>query len=66
MTENKKDRASAKEYLDFNELFSYFFRKKKSGDEKVDFSLKSMHFVNKLSIIVFLLAIIYLVVRHLL
>lgn len=63
MSEKKRDRASRKEYLQFNELFRYFFRKK-DKDEKSDFSLKSMHFVNKFSMIVFLIAIIYLVIKH--
>ena len=65
MNDNKKELASVKEYLQFNELFTYFFRKK-GGDEKPDFSMKSMHFVNKFSMIVFLLAIIYLVIKHIL
>ena len=63
MSENKKERASTKEYFQFKELFSYFFRKK-GGDKKADFSLRSMHFVNKFSMIVFLIAIIYLVIKH--
>ena len=65
MSDKKKERSSVKEYLQFNELFTYFFRKKGS-DEKQDFGLKSMHFVNKFSMIVFLLAIIYLVIKHIL
>ena len=65
MSDKKKERASVKEYLQFNELFTYFFRKK-SRDEKPDFGVKSMHFVNKFSMIVFLIAIIYLVIKHLL
>ena len=65
MNDNKKERASVKEYLQFNELFTYFFRKK-GRDEKADFGLKSMHFVNKFSMIVFLIAILYLVMKHIL
>ena len=63
MNDNKKERASLKEYLRFNELFTYFFRKK-GREEKADFSLKSMHFVNKFSMIVFLIAMLYLVIKH--
>jgi len=59
MSEDKKN------YFDVKELFGYFFRKKQT-DEKADFSLRSMHFVNKFSIVVFILAIIYLVIKHLL
>jgi len=64
MSEKKKERASTKEYLQFKELFNYFFRKK-SGDKKADFSLRSMHFVNKFSMAVFLMAILYLVIKQL-
>ena len=61
--EEKKERASVKEYFQFGELFGYFFRKK--SNERADFSLRSMHFVNKFSIVVFLLGIIYLIVKNL-
>ena len=63
MTDKKKERATVKEYFQFNELLNYFFRKKNT-DEKPDFSLRSMHFVNKFSMIVFLIAVIYLVIKH--
>ena len=59
--ENKE---GVKGYFQLKELFGYFFRKK-PGTEKPDFSLRSMHFVNKFSIIVFILAIIYLTIKHL-
>ena len=62
MNEEKKE--DAKNYFQLKELFGYFFRKK-PGTEKPDFSLRSMHFVNKFSIIVFILAIIYLTIKHL-
>ncbi len=63
MEEKEKEHNSAKEFFDLNELAGYFFRKKdKSG--KADFSLRSMHFVNKLSMAIFLLAILYLIVKN--
>ena len=65
MNENKKERLTFKEYLKLNELFGYFFRKK-NKDEKPEFSLRSMHFVNKFSMVVFLIAIIYLLIKNLL
>ena len=61
--EEKKERASVKEYFQFGELVGYFFRKK--SKEKADFSLRSMHFVNKLSMSIFLLGIIYLLIKNL-
>ena len=63
MSDNKKERASIKEYFNFNEMFGYFFRKK-DPSRKEDFSLRSMHFVNKFSMTIFLLAVIYMVVRN--
>jgi len=64
MSDNKKDRPLFKEYLSFGELFGYFFRKK-DPSRKEDFSLRSMHFVNKFSMAVFILAIIYMVIKRL-
>ena len=62
MSEDKK--GGINDYFQIKEFFGYFFRKKQ-GTEKPDFSLRSMHFVNKFSIIVFILAIIYLTIKHL-
>ena len=65
MRTKKKDRATIKEYFQLNELTNYFFRKK-DKDEKPDFTLRSMHLVNKFSMAVFLIAMIYLLIKHLL
>jgi hypothetical protein len=62
MNEDKK--GGVKDYFQLKELFGYYFRKKQ-GAAKPDFSLRSMHFVNKFSIIVFILAIFYLIIKHL-
>ena len=58
-----KDMPEANEYFQLNEVLTYFFRKK-DPNRKPNFSLKAMHWVNKISIIMFLIAIIILVVRH--
>ncbi len=63
MNENKKDKLSWREFLQLNEVAGYFFRKK-DPNRQTNFSLRSMHFVNKFSMVVFLLAIIYLIVKH--
>ena len=63
MENKKRERASVKEYFQFGELVGYFFRKK-DPENKADFSLRSMHFVNKLSMVIFLLGIIYLIVKN--
>lgn len=62
MMEEKKERASIKEYFQFGELIGYFFRKKST--EKQSFNLRSIHFINKLSMTMFLLGIVYLVVKN--
>ena len=52
----------AKEYFDFKEVLHYFFRKKNQS-KKTSINLRMMHGVNKISILIFLAAILYLVVR---
>jgi hypothetical protein len=64
MEEKKKEGNSTKELFQLNELFGYFFRKKDKS-RKADFSLRSMHFVNKLSMAIFLIAILYLIIKNL-
>ena len=62
MDENKKN--EVKEYFRMGELWGYFFRKKDPNRPK-NINLKMMHGINKISIIVFLVAIIVLVIRNL-
>jgi len=62
MSSNEKQ--DKKSYFQLKELAGYFFRRKPDG-EKADFSLRSMHFVNKLSMAIFILAILYLIFKHL-
>lgn len=61
--DNKKEMPEAKEYFQFGEVLTYFFRKK-DPNRKTNFNLKMMHGINKLSIIVFLIAVIVLLIRH--
>ena len=51
-------------YFDFSEVLTYFFRKK-NPDSKANFSLKAMHTVNKISIIMFLIGVIVVILRRL-
>jgi len=64
MNEEKKDKSGLKEFFQLGDVFTYFFRKK-DKDNKADFSLRSMHFVNKFSMTVFLLAMLYLLFKRL-
>ncbi|WP_242928083.1 DUF6728 family protein [Pontibacter vulgaris] len=50
--------------FDFTEVATYFFRKK-DPNRKTNFNLRTMHFINKLSIVMFLMGAIYFIVTHL-
>ena len=64
MSEDKTKSGGLKDFFSLGELFGYFFRKK-NKKEKADFSLRAMHFVNKFSMAVFLLGILYLLIKNL-
>jgi len=51
-----------KEYFKIGELFTYFFRKK-DPNVKESISLRAMHFVNKLSMSIFLICLIVILYR---
>lgn len=63
----KKDRNSLKEYFQVGEVFSYFIRVfgKRDPNEPSNFNLRMMHGINKISIVMFLLAVIYLIIKRL-
>lgn len=65
--QNKRDRNSLKEYFQLGEVFSYFIRVfgKRDPSKPSNFNLRMMHGINKISIVMFLLAVIYLVVKRL-
>ncbi len=46
----------------FNEVLGYFFRKK-DPSAKPNFNLRMMHGINKVSIIVFLAGILFLLIK---
>ena len=52
-------------YFDFSEVLNYFFRKN-DPNKKSNFSLKAMHTVNKLSILMFLIGGMVVIVRRIL
>jgi hypothetical protein len=60
-----KKKNSLREFFKMGEVGGYFFRGKDPSRPK-NINLTMMHGVNKISIIVFLGAIIFLVLRHLL
>ena len=46
-----------------NELLTYFFRKR-DPSKKVSINLKLMHGINKISIIIFIFAVIIIIARY--
>ncbi|MEH0155797.1 DUF6728 family protein [Limibacter armeniacum] len=60
--EKEKDKNTLKDYFDFGPVFSYFFRKK-DPNRKTNFNLKVMHGINKISIILFLIALVVIITR---
>lgn len=63
-TKEKSERVklSAKEAFDFGPVLGYFFRKK-DPNRPTNFNLKVMHGINKISIIMFLIALTVMIVR---
>lgn len=53
-----------KQFFSLGEVGRYFFRKK-DPSRPANFSLRMMHGVNKISIIIFLIGVIYLISKHL-
>jgi hypothetical protein len=51
-------------YFDFSEVFKYYFRKK-DPNNKPNFNLRMMHGINKISILLFLFALVVWLIRRL-
>ena len=49
--------------FNFSEVATYFFRKK-DPNRKTNFNLRTMHVINKISMLMFLAGIIYFVITH--
>lgn len=61
--DNKGKKYTIGDYFNFGEVFGYFFRKK-DPSRPTNFSLKAMHGVNKLSILMFLAGILYMIIKR--
>ncbi len=60
---NEKKQMKKQGYFQFGEVLGYYFRKK-DPNRKSNFNLKMMHGINRISIIMFLLGLIYLVSKY--
>lgn len=56
----QKKKLSLKEFFSLGEVGRYFFRKK-DPNRPVNINIRMMHGVNKISIVVFLLGVLYLI-----
>jgi hypothetical protein len=63
--ENKPKKLSFKDFFSLGEVGGYFFRKK-DPSRPSNINIKMMHGVNKISIAIFLIGVIYLVLKRLL
>jgi hypothetical protein len=63
--DHKSKKPSIKEYFQLGEVFGYFFRKK-DPNRPANFSLRMMHGVNKISILMFLAGIIFMILKRVL
>jgi len=62
---NTRKNAGWKQFFSLGEVGGYFFRKK-DPSRPSNINIRMMHGINKISIVVFLLGVIYLVLKHLL
>lgn len=60
-----KKKLSIKEFFKMGEVGGYFFRGKDSSRPS-NINLKMMHGINKISIIIFLLGVLYIILKRLL
>lgn len=60
--ESGKKKLSLREFVSLGEVGGYFFRKK-DPNRPSNINLKMMHGVNKISIIIFLLGVIFMIVK---
>jgi hypothetical protein len=63
-TGKTEKKMSFKDFFSLGEVGNYFFRKK-DPNRPSNINIKMMHGVNKLSIAIFLLAVLYLIVKRL-
>ncbi|MFM9841116.1 MAG: DUF6728 family protein [Cyclobacteriaceae bacterium] len=63
-TDKTEKKMSFKDFFSLGEVGNYFFRKK-DPNRPSNINIKMMHGVNKLSIAIFLLAVLYLIVKRL-
>ncbi len=59
----EKKKLSVREFLSLGEVGEYFFRKK-DPSRPTNINIKMMHGINKISIAIFLVAVLYLILKR--
>ncbi|MBS1680399.1 MAG: hypothetical protein JST48_01690 [Bacteroidetes bacterium] len=59
----EKKKMTLRDFFSLGEVGAYFFRKKKE-DRPTNINIKMMHGVNRLAIIMFLLGMIYFIIKR--
>lgn len=62
-SEGEKKKLSVREFLSLGDVGGYFFRKK-DPSRPVNINIRMMHGINKISIVVFILAVLYLILKR--
>ncbi len=62
MEADKKQKSALREFFSLGEVGGYFFRKK-DPNRPTNINLRMMHGVNKISIVIFLAGVIYIVFK---
>lgn len=60
----ERKKLSVREFLSLGEVGGYFFRRK-DPSRPLNFNIRMMHGINKISIAVFLLGVLYLILKRL-
>ena len=63
--DQRKKKGALKEFFTLGEVGGYFFRKK-DPSRPSNINIRMMHGINKISIVVFLLGVLYLILKRLL
>lgn len=61
----KRKKGSWKDFFSLGEVGGYFFRSK-DPSRPSNINIKMMHGINKISIVIFLLGVIFIILKHLL
>ena len=61
--EDKNEKKGLGYFFDLSEVWNYYFRKK-DPNRKPDLNLRMMHGINKIAIVMFLLATIYIIYKY--